>query len=61
MLRFLKELRYSMGMRKHIFFILMVVMGLISAVYLFRESLQGTLEKAFPTDYGKAEAQEENG
>lgn len=59
MLRFLKELRYSMGMRKHIFFILMVVMGLISAVYLFRESLQGTLEKAFPTDYGKAEAQEE--
>lgn len=53
MIRFFKELKYSLKMRIHLLFILMIIMGLVSAVYLFRESLQGTLEKAFPGDYGK--------
>ena len=59
MLRFWKELKYSMGLRKHILFILMVIMGLISAVYLFRESLENTLKKSFPSDYG-VESKKEN-
>jgi len=42
-----------MKMRKHLFFLLIIAMSLVSAVYLFRESLQTTLEKAFPSDYGK--------
>ena len=46
-----------MKMRRHIFFLLLIVMGLISSVYLFRESLLGTLKKAFPTDYGIAQAE----
>ena len=46
-----------MKMRRHIFFILLILMGLISSVYLFRESLEGTLKKAFPGDYGVAEAE----
>ena len=57
MFRFLKEVKYSMKMRRHIFFILLILMGLISSVYLFRESLEGTLKKAFPGDYGVAEAE----
>jgi len=52
MARFWKEFKYSLRMRKHIFFLLMVIMGLVSAVYLFRESLQSSLEKAFPNEYG---------
>ena len=48
MARFWKEFKYSLRMRKHIFFLLMVIMGLVSAVYLFRESLQSSLDKAFP-------------
>ena len=54
MARFWKEFKYSLRMRKHIFFLLMVIMGLVSAVYLFRESLQSSLEKAFPNEYGIA-------
>ena len=53
MARFWKEIKYSLRMRKHLFFMLMIIMGLVSAVYLFRESLQSSLEKAFPNDYGK--------
>ena len=52
MIRFWKELKYSLRLRKHIFFLLMILMGLVSAVYLFRESLESSLEKAFPNDYG---------
>lgn len=52
MVRFWKELKYSLRLRKHIFFLLMIIMGLVSAVYLFRESLEASLEKAFPNDYG---------
>ncbi|MBO4627855.1 MAG: ABC transporter permease [Lachnospiraceae bacterium] len=57
MFRFLKEVKYSMKMRRHIFFILLILMGLVSSVYLFRESLESTLKKAFPSDYGVAEAE----
>ena len=52
MARFWKELKYSLRMRKHLFFMLMIIMGLVSAVYLFRESLDSSLRKAFPNDYG---------
>ena len=52
MARFWKELKYTLRMRKHLFFMLMIIIGLVSAVYLFRESLESSLEKAFPNDYG---------
>ena len=52
MARFWKEFKYSLRMRKHLFFMLMIIMGLVSAVYLFRESLESSLEKAFPNEYG---------
>lgn len=52
MARFWKEFKYSLRMRKHLFFLLMIIMGLTSAVYLFRESLETSLEKAFPNEYG---------
>ena len=52
MARFWKEFKYSLRMRKHLFFLLMIIMGLVSAVYLFRESLETSLEKAFPNEYG---------
>lgn len=52
MARFWKELKYSLRMRKHLLFLLMIIMGLVSAVYLFRESLVSSLEKSFPNDYG---------
>ena len=52
MARFWKEFKYSLRMRKHLFFLLMIIMGLTSAVYLFRESRETSLEKAFPNEYG---------
>ncbi len=39
-----------MKLRKHLFVVLMIIMGLISAVYVFRESLAQSLQKAFPND-----------
>ena len=39
-----------MKLRKHLFVVLLIIMGVISAVYVFRESLAQSLRKAFPND-----------
>ena len=47
------EIKYTMKMRKHLFFLLVIMLGIASAMFLFNNSLKETLEKAFPGDYGK--------
>lgn len=49
--RFFKELKYSLGMKKHLFFIIMVAFAACGAAWLFQESLKKELKKAFPSTY----------
>lgn len=51
--RFIKELRYSLGMKKHIFFIILICFVVCGTAWLFQDTLTADLEKAFPTKYAK--------
>lgn len=51
--RFIKELRYSLGLKRHIFFIILIFFVVCGAAWLFQDTLTADLEKAFPTKYAK--------
>ncbi|MBO4399348.1 MAG: hypothetical protein J5795_04360 [Lachnospiraceae bacterium] len=49
--RFLKELRYSLGMKRHIFFIILVCFIACGASWLFQDTLTKELKKSFPGQF----------
>ena len=49
--RFLKELKYSIVMKKHIFFIVLVGFVACGAAWLFQDTLREDLKKSFPSTY----------
>lgn len=49
--RFLKELKYSLGMKKHIFFIILIGIAACGSAWLFQDTLKKELKKAFPGTY----------
>ena len=51
--RFIKELRYSLGLKRHIFFIILIGFVVCGAAWLFQDTLTAELEKAFPTKYAQ--------
>ena len=51
--RFIKELRYSLGLKRHIFFIILICFVVCGAAWLFQDTLTAELEKAFPTKYAQ--------
>ncbi len=50
--RFFKEMRYSMKMRRHLFFLMLVWFAAVGAVWLFQGTVDGELHSSFPGDYG---------
>ena len=49
--RFIKELKYSIGLKKHLFFILLIGFVACGAAWLFQDTLREDLKKAFPGTY----------
>lgn len=49
--RILKELKYSVGMKRHIFFLVLICFVVCGASWLFQDTLRDELEKAFPGTY----------
>ena len=49
--RFIKELKYSIGLKKHLFFILLIGFVACGAAWLFQDTLKKDLKKAFPGTY----------
>ena len=49
--RFLKELRYSLGMKRHLFFLVLICFIVCGASWLFQDTLTKELQKAFPSRY----------
>ena len=49
--RILKELKYSVGMKRHLFFIVLICFVVCGASWLFQDTLRDELEKAFPSSY----------
>lgn len=52
--RFIKELRYSMKLRRHLFFLMLVWFVAMAALWLFQGTVLQELKSSFPSDYGKA-------
>ncbi len=50
--RFMKELRYSMKMRRHLFFLMLVWFAVTTALWLFQGTVLQELKSSFPGDYG---------
>ena len=49
--RFLKELRYSLSLKRHIFFLVLICFIVCGASWLFQDTLTKELSKAFPSRY----------
>ncbi|MBO4695948.1 MAG: hypothetical protein J5643_01555 [Lachnospiraceae bacterium] len=49
--RFFKELKYSLGLKRHLFFIILIGIAACGAAWLFQDTLRKELKKSFPGTY----------
>ncbi len=59
--RFFKELRYSLSMKRHLFFLVLICFVVCGAAWLFQDTLTKELIKAFPRRYAVPEETEQTG
>lgn len=52
--RFFKELKYSLGLKRHVFFLVLICFVVCGACWLFQGTLKQELEEAFPSKYAPA-------